>query len=340
MPRTYATKPEAAVDFWEKRDLHPRRVNTLDLIRRRAEYILQKLPPRGRGRVYHGDIRSVSLPYDRKFTHVITSPPYLGMRCYVSDQWLRNWFLGARDDVHYDESQQLGSRNPKVFLRELGQVWRRGADLQRKILVGTRFAVTHADTGEEAMRVRLFFVLVLLFALASSGLAQVDHPLIKNSPDAPFQIIEAHCGKSERLSASDRPPMNYCQAKLQFAADSKETWDGYGLIWTLTYEDGSKEPLYHSSNRSIELTGRLDGSTQPSGRFFKPGEIVNAGYPGAGFGKRDRNGKGLRVTDAQVEVEFVVNTNGTVWGDSKSPGYLQMVPSRKQAKGGAKEGTP
>jgi len=43
----------------------------------------------------------------------------------------------------------------------------------------------------------------------------------------------------------------------------------------------------------------------------------------------------LRLTGAQVEVEFVVNTNGTVWGDSKSPSYLQMLAARKQAKEGA-----
>lgn len=132
MPRTYATKPDAAVDFWEKRNLRPRRVNTLDMIRRRAEYILEQLPPHGCGRVYQGDIRSISLRYGRRFTHVITSPPYVGMRCYVSDQWLRNWFLGAGDDdVQYDQSQQLGSRGPEVFLSELGQVWRRVARVCR-----------------------------------------------------------------------------------------------------------------------------------------------------------------------------------------------------------------
>jgi hypothetical protein len=29
---------------------------------------------------------------------------------------------------------------------------------------------------------------------------------------------------------------------------------------------------------------------------------------------KDRDGKILRLTDAQVEVEFVVNTDGTIWG--------------------------
>ena len=51
-----------------------------------------------------------------------------------------------------------------------------------------------------------------------------------------------------------------------------------------------------------------------------------------GFSKTDRNGKTLHVADAQVEVEFVINTDGTVWGDSKSPTYLEMVANRKKAK--------
>ena len=45
----------------------------------------------------------------------------------------------------------------------------------------------------------------------------------------------------------------------------------------------------------------------------------------------DRNGKILRLTDAEVEVEFVVNTNGTVWGNSTSR-YKDMMARRRQAK--------
>jgi hypothetical protein len=129
MPRTYATKPDAAVDFWEKRGLRPRRVDTLELIRRRAHYLLEALPLRVRGHVFQGDARRAALRYRPKFTHVITSPPYLGMRCYVSDQWLRNWFLGADEDVTYDESQQMGSSNLQVFTVQLGKVWKRTASI-------------------------------------------------------------------------------------------------------------------------------------------------------------------------------------------------------------------
>ena len=179
------------------------------------------------------------------------------------------------------------------------------------------------------MKVRLFFVPLLLFAPAGSGFAQVDHAQIKNKPDSPLQITEAHCGQDAQGS--------YCSAALEFAG-TKETWDGYGLLWTLTFENGSKATGRQSTDRSIEPTGDPSGSNKPSGRFYKPGEIVDVGARapgGTGFSRKDRDGKVLRLTDAQVEVEFVVNTNGTVWGDSKSPSYLRMLANRKQAKEGA-----
>jgi len=110
-------------------------------------------------------------------------------------------------------------------------------------------------------------------------------------------------------------------------ADTKETWDGYGLLWTITLDDGNKSRFRQSADRSIEPTGRPDGSFQPSGRFYKPGEIVNAEAKGMGSSKTDRNGKTLHITYAEVEVEFVINTNGTVWGDSKSP--TSMGPARR-----------
>ena len=57
---------------------------------------------------------------------------------------------------------------------------------------------------------------------------------------------------------------------------------------------------------------------------FRRGDVLIGRNKSAGFGMMDRNKKPLRLTDAQVEVEFVVNTNGTVWGDGKSPTYLRM----------------
>lgn len=53
---------------------------------------------------------------------------------------------------------------------------------------------------------------------------------------------------------------------------------------------------------------------------------------GAGFDKTDRSGKTLQVTDVQVEVEFVISTNGTVWGDSKSPVLKKYSSSLSRPK--------
>jgi hypothetical protein len=129
MPRTYATKPDAAVVYWESRDMRPQRVNTLRAVKKRAEYIFQELPPRTNGRVIHGDVRNISMNWTRRFSHVITSPPYLGMRCYVADQWLRNWFLGLRDDVEYNQLAQLGLSGRQSFVNELASVWSRVASV-------------------------------------------------------------------------------------------------------------------------------------------------------------------------------------------------------------------
>ena len=182
------------------------------------------------------------------------------------------------------------------------------------------------------MRTRLFFVPVLLFALACSGFAQVDHPQIKNKPDAPLQITEAHCSQSPL----GRPPQGSyysCHATAQFA-DTKETWDAYELLWTITFEDGSKSTIRQSADRSLPTPGEKTGTPfKPT--TFKPGEIVNTGNGGAGLMVKDRDRKPPRPTGAQVEVEFVVRTNGTVWGDSKSPSYQIMLEHRKQAKKGA-----
>lgn len=233
--------------------------------------------------------------------------------------------LARKSGLGYPPRQEArGSTNQKAGTLNEPRSHDLARPLQQKSFVRTRFAVPQAKTGDKAVHVSLFFVPLLPFALASSALAQVDRPsIITNRTDAPVQITEARCGQNAHGI--------YCQATLQFA-DTEETWDGYGLLWTITLEDGSRSPFRQSADRSIEPTGRPDGAHQPSARFFKPGEIVNAGNRGVRFGTTDRNGKTLHVTGTQVEVEFAIDTKGTVWGDSKSPFYLQIVANRKKAK--------
>jgi hypothetical protein len=71
---------------------------------------------------------------------VITSPPYYGMRTYVADQWLRNWFLGGLPEVPYGEKNPLSHQSPEAFAESLAQVWDRvGERLSSKGRMFVRF---------------------------------------------------------------------------------------------------------------------------------------------------------------------------------------------------------
>lgn len=125
MPRTYATKPAGAVRFWKARDMHPEYVSTLHVIERRARRVCTGAPPATPGTIIHGDSRSVKLPRGLgQFSHVVTSPPYYGMRTYVTDQWLRNWFLGGPVEPDYAADRLLVTSSPDEFSRDLSLVWR------------------------------------------------------------------------------------------------------------------------------------------------------------------------------------------------------------------------
>lgn len=125
MPRTYASKPGYAVKFWKTRALQPVRVDTLDVIARRAARLLEAQPPSPGGKVYLGDSVEVLKSLRPTFDLVVTSPPYYGMRTYLPDQWLRAWFVGGAPEVPYGSAGQI-ARQPSqaAFVAALAEVWR------------------------------------------------------------------------------------------------------------------------------------------------------------------------------------------------------------------------
>lgn len=139
MPRTYASKPAYAVKFWKNRDMRPTRILTLDVIKRRASRLLDSVPLAKGGRVYLGDSVETLLGLRQKFDLVVTSPPYYGMRTYISDQWLRSWFLGGLPEVPYSSQGQIARQpNQDAFIRALADVWAAAAVRCRQ---GSRLAV-------------------------------------------------------------------------------------------------------------------------------------------------------------------------------------------------------
>jgi hypothetical protein len=123
MPRTYATKPTGAVSFWKRHDQQPAEMDVLAVIRRHAQRRFASAPPRTPGAVYGGDALSVLRRLRRKFSWVITSPPYPGMVTYRPDNWLRGWMVGGPPEPDYDRDGQLGSLTGARFVAGLAEIW-------------------------------------------------------------------------------------------------------------------------------------------------------------------------------------------------------------------------
>jgi hypothetical protein len=127
MPRTYATKPAAAVRFWRERAMCPPEVDVLEVIARHARRRYERAPAPVPGSVYLGDAAEVLSGMRRRFSWVITSPPYPGMATYRADGWLRGWLLGGSPVPDYDRAGQLGALRGERFIEGLAQVWRAAA---------------------------------------------------------------------------------------------------------------------------------------------------------------------------------------------------------------------
>ena len=128
-PRTFGPKPRYSVKFWTARDLRPPRVDVADIISCRA-YRYYAIPlPVVDSLAVQADSRH-STAVDRfcssvgKFDWVITSPPYYGLKTYLPDQWIRNWFLGGPSSVDYSSTGQLCHGGQAEFTAELARVWR------------------------------------------------------------------------------------------------------------------------------------------------------------------------------------------------------------------------
>jgi hypothetical protein len=128
-PRTFAPKPAYALRYWKQRKLVPPLVDVLGVINRRAERFLSYRLPSISGMVFQQDSREfVQLYPGRQFSWVITSPPYYGMKTYIPDQWIRNWFVGGSTEVEYEtRSKDFQHSSPHDFSQQLRRVWHNAA---------------------------------------------------------------------------------------------------------------------------------------------------------------------------------------------------------------------
>ena len=134
-PRTYAPKPAYATRFWRERGLVPEAMDVLAVIERRAKRYYETSPDIT-GAVRLADSREAEALQpetpETRFDWVITSPPYYGMRTYIPDQWLRNWFVGGPARVDYSNRDQIVHSSPEDFAEDLRRVWCNAKDVCKK----------------------------------------------------------------------------------------------------------------------------------------------------------------------------------------------------------------
>lgn len=128
MPRTFSSKPEYSVRYWQAKNLKPVPVNIIDVLSKKVNrlYGLSDKYIGNYKQVISGDARNkstVSKVLDN-FSLIITSPPYYGMSTYLQDHWLRNWFLGGPTAVDYSSKNQLNHNGQESFIESLGDVWK------------------------------------------------------------------------------------------------------------------------------------------------------------------------------------------------------------------------
>lgn len=189
MPRTFSSKPDYSVRYWKKNKMRPPLVNVLDVLRRKLTRLEELKLPHGGGltHVRNGDSRTArALPVEtRDFSIVVTSPPYYGMRTYVQDQWLRNWFLGGPELVEYSNDFQLQHTGKEVFAESLGKVWKNMARTNAdELTMYIRFGIIPSAKVDAKSLLRASLessglawreVSVRAAETASSGRRQADH---------------------------------------------------------------------------------------------------------------------------------------------------------------------
>jgi hypothetical protein len=151
MPRTFAPKPDYSVSYWRSNRLRPPKRDLIRVIAHKAERALRFSPIRATAptSVHLGDsrLRGSFTGLSRRVTHVVTSPPYFGMRTYVQDQWLRNWVLGGAESVRYGTGAQISHASPDAFADSLAQTWNHVADCARD---GAKMVVRFGSIGSRS----------------------------------------------------------------------------------------------------------------------------------------------------------------------------------------------
>lgn len=98
LPPNQAVSTEGQRRINEKRQQVPPQRNVRDIIYKKSRTLLRDpVPPNGRAKLYTGDATASALE-DASVDLVVTSPPFLDIVQYASDNWMRCWFAGIETE--------------------------------------------------------------------------------------------------------------------------------------------------------------------------------------------------------------------------------------------------
>ncbi len=130
MPHTISTKPAYSVRYWQEHKLKAPCRNAFDLLRAQARFRYECERPKGRGVVFHMDMRDLARREEiplKTIRCVITSPPYFDVTNYAEDQWLRLWFLDG------PPQPAVGSRSTDDRHSSIDAYWALLTDMWRSL---------------------------------------------------------------------------------------------------------------------------------------------------------------------------------------------------------------
>lgn len=208
MPRTYAAKPDYAVRFWTTNGWKPEYVDLKELVARKARHYFHSIPAGVPFRVLCEDSRTIDLErLGSRFSVVVTSPPYYGMRTYVPDQWLRFWFLGGPPTTTYRQPRQLSHGSATEFAEQLAEVW---TNVARACAPGAKMMIRFGGIHDRKVqpkaimldalhgaRARLRILTVRSAGLSSRGKRQADQ--FKRPLEKPMEELDFHIRIEEAL---------------------------------------------------------------------------------------------------------------------------------------------
>lgn len=111
MRQSKSMSPDYAVRWWRKRRLRPPEIDPVPYFADRAAWRYRYGVPDGVGaRIELGDARQVLPRARRRFSLLLTSPPYYDVTNYRLDNWIRLWMLGEGPLPDYATAQRYGHR--------------------------------------------------------------------------------------------------------------------------------------------------------------------------------------------------------------------------------------